>query len=216
MSVLPRLSDLPSTLHLLPVDGFMLLPGASLPLSVSAPLRRRILDAAEAVGGWVGVIQGGLEGDEASRDFEIGCLGHLIPLARSEESDHFLLQGLIRFRVQEDLPREAGLPRAAVSYGEFLSDLEPAEEGEVPGWDLDAFKEQLVQFGRSNFGSAGMLEDMTPRQLVRFMIQTAPFAAAERQALLEASDFREMLDLLVELLAMSFLTTTPDVSTRTH
>lgn len=206
--------DLPTTLHLLPVDGFMLLPGASLPLSVSAPLRRRILDAAEAVGGWVGVIQGGLEGEETSRDFEIGCLGHIIPLARTEDGNHFVLEGLIRFRVHEDLPREAGLPRAAVSYGEFSRDLEPVEEGEVPGWDLDAFKEQLVQFGRSNFGSAGMLEDMTPHQLVRFMIQTAPFAAAERQALLEARDFPEMLDLLMQLLAMSFLTTTPDVSPR--
>jgi Lon protease-like protein len=48
------------------------------------------------------------------------------------------------------------------------------------------------------------------------MVQTAPFAPAERQALLEARDFREMLELLVQLLSMNFLTTTPDSSPRAH
>jgi uncharacterized protein len=216
MSFVLRMSDLPSTLYLLPVDGFMLLPGASLPLAITSPLRRRILEAAEAVGGWIGVIQGNLEGEGGSRDFEVGCLGHLIPLGRSESGYHFVLEGLIRFRVRADLFGQDGLPRAAVSYGEFALDLETAEEGGLPGWDLDAFKEQLVQFGQRQFGTAGMLEDMTPRQVVRFMVQTAPFAPAERQALLEARDFREMLELLMQLLSMNFLTTTPDTSPRAH
>lgn len=216
MSFLSRMSDLPSTLHLLPVDGFMLLPGASLPLSVTSPLRRRILEAAEAAGRWVGVIQGGLEGEAASRDFEVGCLGRIIPLGRSESGYHFVLEGLIRFRVWKDLPTEDGMLRAEVSYGEFALDLEPSEEGELPGWDLNALKEQLVQFGQRNFGTAGMLESMTPRQVVRFMVQTAPFAPAERQALLEARDFREMLELLMQLLSMNFLTTTPDTSPLAH
>lgn len=217
MSVLPRMSDLPSTLHLLPVDGFMLLPGSSLPLAVSSPLRQRILEAAETVGGWIGVVQGHLEeGEEASRGFEVGCLGHIVPLGRSEAGFHFVLEGLIRFRVREDLSPENGMLRALVSYEEFAHDLEAAEEEELPGWDLGAFKEQIVQFGQRSFGSAGMLEKMTPRQLVRFMVQTAPFAPAERQALLEARDFREMMELLMQLLAMNFLTTTPDTSPRAH
>lgn len=216
MSFAPRISDLPSTLHLLPVDGFMLLPGASLPLSVTSPLRRRILEAAQARGGWIGVVQGNLEGEEASRTFEVGCLGHIVPLDQGELGLHFVLEGLIRFRVREDLPAQDGMLRAVVSYEEFALDLEPAEEGALPGWDLNAFKEQLVQFGQRNFGTAGMLEKMTPRQLVRFMVQTAPFAPAERQALLEARDFREMLELLLQLLSMNFLTTTPDTSPRAH
>lgn len=216
MSFVPRMSDLPSTLHLLPVDGFMLLPGASLPLSVTSPLRRRILEGAEAAGGWIGVVQGQLEGEEASRGFEVGCLGHIVPLGASETGFHFVIEGLIRFRVREDLPPEDGMLRAVVSYGEFAQDLEPSEEGELPGWDLSAFKEQIVQFGQRNFGTAGMLKEMTPHQLVRFMVQTAPFAPAERQALLEARDFREMLELLMQLLSMNFLTTTPDTSPRAH
>src|SRR5690349_10490043 len=104
MSLLLRMSDLPATLYLLPLDGFMLLPGASLPLSVTSSLRRRILEAAEAAGRWIGVVQGNLEGEAASRDFEVGCLGRIIPLGRSESGYHFVLEGMIRFRVWKDLP----------------------------------------------------------------------------------------------------------------
>ncbi|HEV2856387.1 MAG TPA: LON peptidase substrate-binding domain-containing protein [Thermoanaerobaculia bacterium] len=207
----PRISDLPSTIYLLPVDGFLLLPEASLPLTLTSPLRRRILEAAEDEGGWVGVIQGQSE----ARDFEVGCLAHITSLGRTEAGHHLVLEGRIRFRVREDLRDAKGLPRASVSYAEFARDLECIEE-EVTGFDLDAFKEQLVSFGRDRFGTAGILEDMTPREVVRFMAQTSPFDPAERQALLEARDFREMMSVLMQLLAINFLTTTPDTSPRAH
>ena len=42
------------------------------------------------------------------------------------------------------------------------------------------------------------------------MAQTMPFASAEKQALLEARNFRALLELLFALLAVNFLTTTPD------
>lgn len=211
----PPISELPSTIYLLPVDGFLLLPEASLPMTLTSPLRRRILEAAEDAGGWVGVIQGQSEEGEVSRGFEVGCLAHIVPLGRTEAGHHLILEGLIRFRVREDLPDADGLPRASVSYGEFARDLDCVEE-EVPGFNLEAFKEQLVSFGRDRFGTAGILEDMTPRQVVRFMAQTSPLDPAEKQALLEARDFGEMMSLLLQLLAINFLTTTPDTSPRAH
>ena len=53
---------------------------------------------------------------------------------------------------------------------------------------------------------------MSPRQIVLFMAQTAPLAPAEKQALLEARDFRELLDTLGQLLSLNYLTTTPDTT----
>jgi Lon protease-like protein len=213
----PRIADLPSTIYLLPMDGFLLLPEGALPLSLTSPLRRRILEAAEDdAGGWVGVIQGlSSKAGKISREFDVGCLAHITPLGRTEAGHHLVLEGVIRFRVRKDLPDSGGLPRASVSYEEFARDLDPVEE-EIPGLDLDAFKEQLVSFGRDRFGTAGILEDMTPREVVQFMMQTSPFRPAERQALLEARDFRERLSILLQLLAINFLTTTPDASPQAH
>lgn len=209
MSLDPRITDLPPVVHLFPVDAFVLLPESSLPLTITSPWRRRILDAAEEAGGWIGVVQG-QPGESFSREFEVGCLGHILTLGRTDGGHHLVLEGLIRFRVRADLPGEDGLPRAAVSYEEFAHDLEGMEE-ELPGWDLEGFKDQIVRFGRSRFGTAGILEDMEPRDVVRFMAQTSPFEPAERQALLEARDFPEMLGILMQLLAMN-ITTTPGTS----
>jgi Lon protease-like protein len=44
------------------------------------------------------------------------------------------------------------------------------------------------------------------------MAQTSPFSPAERQALLEAPGFHELLETLVRLLALNFLTSTPDAA----
>jgi Lon protease-like protein len=74
------------------------------------------------------------------------------------------------------------------------------------------FKDRIVEFGRRQFGSAGVLETMSPRQVVLFMAQTAPFSPAERQALLEARGFQDLIDTLAQLLSLNYLTTTPDTS----
>ena len=209
MSPDPRIANLPTTLHLLPLGPFLLLPGASLPITITDLWSRGILDAALAAGGWVGVIQP----LDDERFYSVGCLGHVLDLGRDAEGQRVVLEGLVRFRVRRELPPEGrdGLPRAEVDYQEFSGDLQPAT-ADPADWNLAAIKEKLVEFGRRQFGSAGVLESMSPRQVVLFMAQTAPFSAAEKQALLEASGLGEMVELLARLLSLNFLTTTPDPS----
>jgi Lon protease-like protein len=207
-----RIADLPTTIPLLPLGPFLLLPGASLPITITDLWSRGILDAALAAGGWVGVIQPLDDGGF----YSVGCLGHILDLGRDAEGQRVVLEGLLRFRVRQELPPgRDGFPRAEVDYGEFTRDLaEGFAEGtwEPGGWDLEAIKEKVVEFGRRQFGTAGILESMPPRQVVLFMAQTAPFSAAEKQALLEAADLRELVDLLARLLSLNFMTTTPDTS----
>jgi len=208
-----NLADLPTTIHLLPLGPFLLLPGASLPITLTDLWSRGILDAALAAGGRVGVIQP-LDGGGF---YAVGCLGHIVDLGRDGEGQRVVLEGMLRFRVRRELPPESpeGFPRAEVEYGEFAADLAEGLAGGEAGsgdWDLEAIKEKVVEFGRRQFGTAGILESMSPRQVVLFMAQTAPFSAAEKQALLEAADLRELVDLLARLLSLNFMTTTPDTS----
>lgn len=206
-----RLADLPSTVYLFPVDRFILLPETTLPMTVTDRHSRNLLDAAEA-SGYVGVIQTRPQGaGTGSRFFAVGCLGSIRSLERGEEGHRVTLDGVIRFRVREELPG-GELPRATVAYEEFERDLRPVEEN-LEGWDLEGFRAALLRMGRLQSGrEATPLESMSGSQLVRVLAQTAPLAAAEKQALLEARSFRELLELLFELLALNFLTTTPDSS----
>lgn len=205
-----RISDLPTTLLLLPLEQLLLLPETALPVTLTDPLSLATLDAALAEDGLVGVLQ---ERQAGGGFYSVGCLCHVIDLGRSEEGHRTVLEGLVRFRVREELPPAAGgVPRAAVSYDEFADDLQADQEEEPPELHLDLLKEKVVEFGRKTFGTAGILETMSPRQVVLFMAQTAPFTPAEKQALLEASGLRELVDRLAQLLSLNFLTTTPDTT----
>lgn len=211
----PRPADLPATIPLLPLDSLLLLPETALPLSVTDLWSRAILDAALAADGYVGVIQ---TLDEEARNgerrfYSVGCLGRVHDLGRDGEGHRVLLEGMIRFRVREELAPAAtsALPRGAVSYEEFAGDLLAGRE-DLSDLDLEAFKRQIVGFGREHFGDAGVLESLPPLQAVLFTAQTAPFTPAERQALLEAPTVRAIIDQLFRLLALNFLTSTPDGS----
>lgn len=205
-----RISDFPTTLLLLPLEQLLLLPETALPVTLTDPLSLSVLDAALAGEELAGVLQGRGAGGGF---YSVGCLCHVIDLGRSEEGHRVVLEGLVRFRIREELPAEEdGIPRAFVSYEEFAGDLTMSDEGEPPELHLDLLKEKVVEFGRKNFGSAGILESMSPRQVVLFMAQTAPFTPAEKQALLEASGLRDLVDRLAQLLSLNFLTTTPDTS----
>lgn len=205
-----RISDFPTTLLLFPLEQLLLLPETALPVTLTDPLSLAILDAALAGDELLGVLQ---ERGPGGGFYSVGCLCHVIDLGRSEEGHKVVLEGLVRFRIREELPPDAdGIPRASVSYEEFAGDLQAGEEEEPQDLHLDLLKEKVVEFGRKTFGTAGILESMSPRQVVLFMAQTAPFTPAEKQALLEASGLRELVDRLAQLLSLNFLTTTPDTS----
>ena len=204
----PHIGDFPAVIHLLPSD-FLLLPEGALPLIFREPPFAALIEDAVASTGYAGVILPREETGPA-RFHSVGCLARLRHVAREDEGVHVTLEGVIRFRILEELPM-AGEPffRARVSYDEFAHDLHVAEE-DLSGWNLEAMKDMLVDFGRRNFGTAGVLEVLNARQVVRFLAQTAPLATDERQAILEARGFREMLEMLMKLLSLNFLTTTPD------
>ncbi|HEY4564499.1 MAG TPA: LON peptidase substrate-binding domain-containing protein [Thermoanaerobaculia bacterium] len=204
-----RISDLPTTLLLLPLEEILLLPETAFPVTLFDRRSLALLDAALAEDGLVGVLQA----RDGGGFYSVGCLCHVIDLGRTEEGHRMVLEGLIRFRIRQELPPTAdGVPRAAVSYDEFAGDLMAGEEEEPPDLSLGPLKEKIVEFGRKSFGTAGILETMSPRQVVLFMAQTAPFKPAEKQALLEASSLRDLVDLLAQLLSLNFLTTTPDTT----
>lgn len=203
----PQIDDLPRVLHLLPLD-VLLLPEGTLPILLTDSwFSNLILTAAETVG-YAGVIQLRETGDAGPRFQSVGCLARLSGVERVAEGVRVTLEGVVRFRVREELG-DGALPQAAVDYQEFAHDLGGAEE-DLSGWNLEGMKAMLVEFGRQRFGTAGILEAMTPKQVLRFLAQTAPFSTAERQALLEARGFKDLLDILAQLLALNFLTTTPD------
>lgn len=207
----PRIEDLPTTVHLLTVDRFILLPETTLPVVLTNERFSGLVESLAERDGYLGFILS-REGAGERRFQEVGCLGRIRELEHDADGLHVVFEGVIRFRVQRELPETDtdDLPRAEVDYQGFAADLERESE-EIEGWNLERIKAALLQIGRKQtLGDLSSLEAMPPRQILRLMAQTMPFAPAEKQALVEAPNFRGLLELLFALLAVNFLTTTPD------
>ncbi len=206
-----RLENLPTTIHLLMVNRFILLPETTLPLALTDERYIELAESLAETGGYLGFVMSG-PSNGGRRFQEVGCLARIHELERDGDHLNVLFEGAIRFRVIRELPLSGPeeLPHAEVDYQQFESDLGEREE-DLEGWNLERIKAALVQIGKKQTpGDLSYLEAMPPRQIIRLMAQTMPFALSEKQALLEAPTFRALLELLFALLAVNFLTTTPD------
>ena len=166
----PRIAYLPTTIYLLPLEPLLLLPETALPVTITGPAARGIVEAALAAGGCVGIIQelsaSGASG-RADRFYSVGCLGRIVDLGRDTAGHRIRLEGVIRFRVRAELPPGGGdvLPRATVLYDEFaaISKAATSRARRSPRSGTSSlFKKKIVEFGRQQFGSAGALETMSP------------------------------------------------------
>ena len=125
--------------------------------------------AALAAGGYVGVVQAGGDGSPAGF-YAVGCLarvhrGGAVGGGRSRCG----WKGLSASASARSCRWKGDVPRATVDYGEFAARSRRRREPEPEGWKLEVFKDRIVEFGRRQFGSAGVLETMSPRQVVLFM-----------------------------------------------
>ncbi len=199
----------PAVLPIFPLAAPLLLPGTVVPLVASEERYRNLLDDALAADGYVGILQPveeestageiGLPG-ESSGLYLVGCLGR-IGECREEGEDGYvaLVEGVIRFRVCEELPGQRGYRLMTVDYGEFLDDPE-AIDREL---DFSALKEvvrQRIEWNGSLL-DLEIMENMVGTEIVTALAHALPFSSAERQALVETPNLYELQPLLLELMA---------------
>jgi len=213
----PQIDDLPSVVYLFPIDQFLLLPETKLSAAITNPRFCRIVDAAEAADGYIGVVQvreRSSSGKEVSL-YGVGCLGRVHVHSRDEEKHEVTLEGVIRFRLLEtmNLGSKEDFPKAVVDYREFAADLSRVEE-KIEGLDLENFQATLIQMMEKVDPSFDLspLKAMSARQLLRSLAQVIRLTPAEKQKILEAPAFKEMAEVFFLLLTMNFLTTTQDTS----
>jgi Lon protease-like protein len=193
------LHDYPEILSIYPLPAPLLLPGTVVPIVAEEPRYRHLVEDAIAGDTYIGILQPQdeeAEGDAAEL-FTVGCLGRLEE-GRPENDDEFLVGGLIRFRVIEELPPVRGYRRARVDYSEFLEDPGLVEEGLEFSILRDIARRQVEPIN-PDFDFA-ILDGMAGTEVATALAHNCAFSPAERQALMEAPSLREIEDLLLLLM----------------
>lgn len=217
---------LPDTLPIFPLTGALLLPGGRLPLNVFEP--RYLAMVSDALGRQrlIGMVQprtpGGFAGDGLSEGNgpppvqQVGCAGRIASFGETGDGRILLtLQGLCRFAIVDELPREAGgYRRVRVDYSRFRGDMAATETA----LDRPRLVTALKRFFSANDLAIDWkaLEQLDDAALVGAISMVAPLEPVEKQALLEAEDGTARGKLLIGLLESSVMVQSADEQAPRH
>ena len=200
----PDFDDLPRVVPIFPLPGVLLLPGGRLPLNIFEP--RYLAMVRDALSGerTIGMIQPRAEAPDvgAARVYETGCAGRVTAFSETDDGRYLItLTGVIRFDVERELPPIEGYRRVVADYGRFRGDLEE-EASEI---DRERFLETLGCYFEANGieGDWKAIEEAGDAALVTSLAMICPFAAPEKQALLEAMSLPERARTMTAIMEMA-------------
>ncbi len=199
-------SDFPETIPVFPLAAALLLPGGRMPLNIFEPRYLQMID--DVIGGkrLIGMVQPSLNGERKADGepelCEVGCLGRLTSFNETGDGRYIItLHGICRFRVESEVASRK--PYRQCRILPFLTDLDM----EAGADDVDrtallkAFRDYLDANGlEADWESVSRAENAT---LVNSLSMMAPYGPAEKQALLEAPDFKSRADTLVAITEMA-------------
>jgi uncharacterized protein len=199
---------LPDSLPLFPLTGVLLLPRGLLPLNIFEPRYINMVDDALASERLIGMIQ---PADAEPRGFtpslyKTGCAGRIVSFAEEGERYLITLLGVCRFDVAGTVTTSRLYRRTAPVWAPYRGDLtaggaEPAE--------ID--RKRLLAGLKPFFQARGVsidwpaIEATPDERLITTLAMICPFAAAEKQSLLQAASLGERARLLTGLVEMALL-----------
>jgi Lon protease-like protein len=203
----PSFDALPATLPIFPLPGALLLPGGKLPLQIFEPRYLAMTRDALASDRLIGMIQPLDHGSEANglvkhgaKLYSIGCAGRITSFSETENGRYLItLAGLCRFAIKHEVPTIGGYRRVVPDFARFRADM-----GEGGGGIID--RDRLMAALRAYFASQKInvdlsaIKDVSDDKLVTSLAMVCPFAAEEKQALLEAADLAERSRVMTALL----------------
>jgi uncharacterized protein len=186
-------------LSVFPLSGAVLFPGMHLPLHIFEPRYRALVSDVLVRDRMIGMVQPRSGGDNPPL-FDIGCMGKIAEVEAMEDGRYnLLLEGISRFTIERELDVMTQFRQVEVSLFD-----EPAHEA-LAAIERAALEDEARQLADRmgyaiDWDAVSGLDDMT---LVNAIAQVAPFDAAAKQALLEATTLSMRADLAMQLMRFS-------------
>lgn len=196
--------DIPAVIPVFPLSGALLLPGVHMPLNIFEPRYVKMIDDAFSGSRLIGMIQPSFEPENEHRAVphlcDYGCIGRLVTYQESGDGRYLItLAGVARFKIIEELGSTTPYRQCRVSVMPFIDDLK--WDKTAPGVDREALLVAFRDFLKANDLEADWESiNATPTaSLVNSLCVMSPYGPAEKQALLEAPDFKTRADTLIAI-----------------
>ena len=216
-------TDAPNSLPLLPVRNTVLFPGVVLPVTVTRRKGAKLVRKTYLKDRLVGIVaQQDPEIEDPSTDdlYAVGTLARILKLIEQPDGNvTIILQGQLRFKVEEQLTAEPFLTARVSYFGEVA--LNPDEAGQLGL--LEALREaagKVLELSPDIPSEARAMLDgiVSPAFLVQFLSSNVQLELPAKQALLDAADPGIQASLLLEALLKQaeLLEIKQDIRTKTH
>lgn len=200
------------TIPIFPLTGVLLLPRGLLPLNIFEPrylaMTRAALDGSKLIG----MVQpsepfgrGGQSPPDRADVQAVGCLGQIVSATETEDGRYLLtLRGLCRFQIARELAADTPYRQVEADYTPYAEDLQPQLDGLC---DRNRLLHALQGYCAYHNLPADWdaITAVNDDLLVHSLAMICPFTAGEKQALLEAGNFKARAAMLVSLLEMAML-----------
>ena len=194
-------ANLPEILPLFPLPEALLLPRSRMQLNVFEPrylaMVEDVLKTRERL---IGMIQPLGENTDGPLQ-KVGCAGRLTSFIETDDGRYLItLTGISRFRLAKQVDGFTPYVRANINWQEFARDLGGAEHDK--DFDRDGFLQLLERFFSLEELDTDWqnLKQAKTEMLINSLSMLAPFAADDKQALLEAETLVQRRETLVALM----------------
>ena len=197
------MNNFPKKISVFPLRGAIFFPKTNLPLNIFE--RRYVSMIEDALKGekYIGMVQTKkVEGDV----FRVGCLGKIDRHERTSDGRILInLNGLTRFKIDEEINNDKLYREFIVNYDDFKEDMklkEYAVKNEI--------LEKLIYNSKKYFNQQGVLIDwkeilkLKAFEQIYTLAMISPFSVSEKQKVLEIPDLNEAASILNEITKFGF------------
>jgi len=201
-----RFDNLPGLLPVFPLPSVLLLPGGRLPLNVFEPRYISMILDSLSEQRLIGVVQTRTAAEELVADeaevFNTGCVGRIVSFTESSDGRLLItLDGLCRFNLLGELEIRNGYRQFNVSFDKYKTDMEDPE-GFIERQEFGKLVKHYFDSENLNI-DIGTLDKIGDKKLLANLAMLCPFETPEKQALMEAESFDQMLEIMSALMKMS-------------
>jgi uncharacterized protein len=186
-------------LSIFPLGGALLFPRMHLPLHIFEPRYRALISDALSRDRRIGLIQPRPSGGgEVPPLFDVGCVGKIAHVEALDDGRYnIVLEGQARFRLVRELDVTTPFRQVEAAIEADNGDDTNLALANRASLEHESRKFAEAQGYAVDWEAVSRLDD---EALVNGIAQIAPFDAAAKQALLEASSLADRADLIVQLM----------------
>lgn len=197
-------AEVPEIVPIFPLTGALLLPYSHRPLNIFEPRYLEMVDFALGHDRLIGLVQPEDANEESPQGKvalqKIGCLGRLTHFEESGDGRYFIiLEGVSRFRLNEEVERDTSYRMARISTTDFAEDFSRNFGEEAV--DRARFVKMMRDY--AEFASIDLNWDEIERSgtadLVNFCAMVSPYGPKEKQLLLEAQSLNDRAETLIAM-----------------